>query len=379
LKVLDAEGHGYISDVIAAIDYAIGNAPWVLTVGAATHRGTVRRKDDARGTFSSMGPTWIDFAAKPDLLAYGVGIESLAGPHSTLYQKYPQYLLAGTRRTTFKPYLSMSGTSMSAPVVAGTVALMIEANPDLTPNAIKALLQYTAEVREGESFLAQGAGLLNARGAIRMARFFAAPDRQSPAAADVLNGESIAWSRHIVWGNLRVDGGVPLPGSSAWALGVTWGSPVTPDGRAVVWGVNYDDQIVWSTYADDQIVWSTGADDQIVWSTADDQIVWSTSDADQIVWSTAHVKNVVWGNDCGGGNCKRRLWGARARNGTIWGTASSDDQIVWSTSDDQIVWSTNGDHIVWSTNDDQIVWSTSDDQIVWSTITNRRRDLPGRN
>ena len=37
------------------------------------------------------------------------------------------------------------------------------------PNAVKALLQYTAQVREDEHFLEQGAGMLNARGAIRMA------------------------------------------------------------------------------------------------------------------------------------------------------------------------------------------------------------------
>ena len=34
---------------------------------------------------------------------------------------------------------------MAAPVVSGTVALMLEANPSLTPNAVKAILQYTAQ------------------------------------------------------------------------------------------------------------------------------------------------------------------------------------------------------------------------------------------
>ena len=287
LKVLDADGHGYISDVIDAIDYAIavrrtfnirvinlsvasgvfesyrtdplaqaakravdagivvvaaagnlgedaagetqfggitcpGNAPWVLTVGAASHQGTPRRGDDTVPGFTSRGPTWIDFAAKPDLLAYGVGIESLAAPHSELYEQYPEYLLDGTRRTSFKPYLSLSGTSMAAPVVAGTVALMLEANPDLTPNAVKALLEYTAEGRAGEHYLTQGAGLLNAHGAIRMARFFAKPRRVSPTPDDTIEGERIEWSRHIVWGNDRIGGGMLLPGSNAWNLGVNW-------------------------------------------------------------------------------------------------------------------------------------------------------------
>ncbi len=389
LKVLDQNGHGYVSDVIAAIDYAIaikdtynirvinlsvatgvfesfttdplalaakravdagivvvaaagnlgetatgapqfggitcpGNAPWVLTVGASTHAGTTPRSDDRRGSFSSLGPTWIDFTAKPDLLAYGVGIESLAAPNSTLYDHYPQYLLDGTRPTPFKPYLSLSGTSMAAPVVSGTVALMLEANPHLTPNGIKALLQYTAQVRPGEHPLAQGAGLLNARGAIRMARFFADPAHRSPLPADIIAGEWISWGRRILWGNVMVSGGVPLPGSNAWNLGVTWGAAATPAGDAVAWGVNYDDNIVWSTLADN-IVWSTN-DDNIVWSTNDDNIVWSTADADNIVWSTTYLENVVWGTDCGGANCRRTLWGARRR------TAAAGEPLTRPTS-----------------------------------------------
>ncbi len=64
---------------------------------------------------------------------------------------------------------------MAAPVVAGTVALMLEANPKLTPNAVKAILQYTAQLKSNTSMLVQGAGMLNARGAVRLAKFFASP------------------------------------------------------------------------------------------------------------------------------------------------------------------------------------------------------------
>ena len=152
-----------------------GNSPWVLTVGASTHQGTARRSDDAIAEFSSRGPTWIDFVAKPDLVAPGIGIESSAAPNSTLAALYASYLVGTPSASGVKPYLSLSGTSMAAPVVAGTVALMLEANPELTPNAVKAILQYTAERKDGESPLAQGAGMLNALGAVRLARFFAAP------------------------------------------------------------------------------------------------------------------------------------------------------------------------------------------------------------
>ena len=57
---------------------APGNAPWVLTVGAHSTQGTVWRWDDKMAPYSSRGPSAIDFAAKPDLVAPGTGIVSLA-------------------------------------------------------------------------------------------------------------------------------------------------------------------------------------------------------------------------------------------------------------------------------------------------------------
>jgi serine protease AprX len=458
LKAMDGFGRGYISDVIAAIDYAIsvnatynirvinlsvasgvyesywldplalaarravdagivvvasagnlgensqgqlqsggitspGNAPWVLTVGAASEQANSIRSNDTIARFSSSGPTWIDFAAKPDLVAPGVAIESLADPRSTLYASLPDMLVSGSLDLPFKPYLSLSGTSMAAPVVAGTIALMLEANPKLTPNAVKAILQYTAQARTDTSVLTQGAGMLNARGAIRLAKFFAQPTAGVGKSGDTIQGEWVPWARHLIWGNYRITGGMPLPGSNAWSAGVRWGSLETPAGGRVVWGARLDDNIVWSTGAEDNIVWSTGADDNIVWSTdaddkivwstgsddnivwstgaddnivwstgADDNIVWSTGADDNIVWSTATVQNVVWGDDCGGPNCQKVVWGS-IHGDMVMGTASADDNIVWSTAaDDNIVWSTAGD--------DNIVWSTgADDNIVWSTAT----------
>jgi len=488
LKVLDGEGNGYVSDVIAAIDYAIavrstynvriinlsvasgvfesywkdpltlaakraadagiivvaaagnlgldnqgrsqwgavtspGNAPWVLTVGASSHQGTSRRSDDIIANFSSHGPTWLDFAAKPDIVAPGVGIESLADPRSTLYGLLKPYLLSGAFPVGYKPYLSLSGTSMATPVVAGTVALMLEANPRLTPNAVKAILQYTAESHSGDHVLAQGAGFLNAKGAVRMARFFAAPQSGLGYMRDTIENERIDWSRHIVWGNYLITGGMPLPGSNAWATTQTWGAVKTQTGQPVVWGarqdddnivwsvdaddnivwsvngdgnivwsVDGDDNIVWSVDTDDNIVWSVNGDGNIVWSVSDDgnivwsvdddgNIVWSVNGDGNIVWSVSALQNVVWGTDCGGADCKKAIWGS-TKDGRVMGTADDDnivwsvdgdDNIVWSVDgDDNIVWSVDGDsNIVWSVNDDDnIVWSVNDDDnIVWSVAT----------
>jgi serine protease AprX len=200
-----------------------GNAPWVLTVGAAHDLGTLDRRDDVVAGFSARGPVAIDGTAKPDVIAPGVGIESTTDSGSALYASNPRGRIWGSVATASEPYLSLTGTSMAAPVVTGVVALMLQANPTLTPNAVKAILEYTAETRAGYDFLTQGAGFLNARGAVELARAFG-----GSAISDT--SDTARWNRHVIWGNLRIGGGAIGPRARAWRLGVTWGGlPSTGD------------------------------------------------------------------------------------------------------------------------------------------------------
>src|SRR4029453_16586244 len=294
----DAEGHKQWGGIRAP-----ANAPWVLTVGGSSTKGTVAREADERASFSSRGPTAIDFNAKPDILASGVGTISAASPGNTLYSQYPQYLLAGSFPTASAPYFVLSGTSQAAPVVSGTIALMLQANPSLTPNLVKAILQYTAQEYEGYRPLEQGAGFLNALGAVRLAQFFvdAKPGDRVPV-------EPI-WSQHIIWGNYEVSGGLILPSGNAWGLGVDWGSARSVQGNNIVWG----------TIARDNIGGGPGARDNIVWGTgARDNIVWGTGGRDNIVWGTGARDNIVWGTACGGEDCP---------DDTVWGSASRDNIV----------------------------------------------------
>jgi hypothetical protein len=64
----------------------------------------------------------------------------------------------------------LNGTSMAAPVVSGAAALLLQANPQLTPNLVKAILMYTAQQLPGFNTLEQGAGELNIEGAVRLAK-----------------------------------------------------------------------------------------------------------------------------------------------------------------------------------------------------------------
>ncbi len=297
---------------------APGNAPWVLTVGGSTHMGTTSRADDTMAPFSSRGPTAVDTAAKPDLVAPSVGIESLAAPGSALYDARTPYLLSGTVLTSSLPYLSMSGTSMASPAVAGTVALMLQANPQMTPNEVKAVLQYTAEVNSHADTLTQGAGFLNARGAVELARFLAAP-------ATVPYPSTTAWGRRLIWGNYLFKNGRLTHDANAWSTDVIWGSRLTTTGTSVEWG-----------------------------------ILCATSSCDTAsgVWTwTGTPRNVVWGNTCGGGECDQ-TWtlnsvsGATDGDTVVWGTADDGDTVVWGTIEggETVVWGTEtGDTVVWGT------------------------------
>ena len=348
---------------------APGNAPWVLTVGASSTLGTPAREDDTMASFSSRGPTYLDWAAKPDLVAPGVGTVSLAVPGSSLYESRAAALLSGSVPTPAFPYLSLSGTSMAAPVVSGTIAAMLQANPALTPNAVKAILQYTAQSYPGYDSLTEGAGFLNAVGAVRLARFYATaePGQVFPVQA--------IWSRHIIWGNHQLTGGVPDPSANAFSLGASWGAPLTGTGDNIVWGmVASGDNIVWGMSPAGNIVWGTvGPVDNIVWGTANgnDNIVWGTdcggADCDNIVWGTVGADNIVWGT-------------AQSGNDIVWGTAGlNPDNIVWGMGEavDNIVWGMGAlphDNIVWGMvpGVDNIVWGvqTGADNIVWGTVNN---------
>jgi serine protease AprX len=238
---------------------APGNAPWVLTVAASSHMGTTDRSDDTMALFSSRGPTAIDHGAKPDVAAPGVGIESLSDPHSAFYTTRSAYLLGGTVATSYLPYLSLSGTSMATPVVTGTVALMLQANPALKPNEVKAIIESTADFYPAYDRLTQGSGFLNAKAAVGMAQQFVPITSTSPFLTSLSNG---------VCSVLNCDPPATLSILGTSGSGTVWGT--TSDGETVVWGTSDGETVVWGTNDGETVVWGTSCTDPscepVVWN-----------------------------------------------------------------------------------------------------------------
>jgi serine protease AprX len=113
-----------------------GDDPWVITVGASDDHGTASTADDTITDFSSRGPTLADGLAKPDLVAPGRSLHSLRSPGSEADLRYPYFVDA--------TYRLGSGTSFSAPEVAGAAALLLQADPSASNDRIKFALMQTA-------------------------------------------------------------------------------------------------------------------------------------------------------------------------------------------------------------------------------------------
>jgi subtilisin family serine protease len=116
---------------------APGCADGVLTVGAVD-------STDTTADFSSRGPVLGSHHLKPDIAAPGVDI-----------------LAAALGSPNGNPYVTMSGTSMATPQVAGAAAILTQEHPDWTAQQRKAAIMSSAHPGATDNVYAQGAGVVD--------------------------------------------------------------------------------------------------------------------------------------------------------------------------------------------------------------------------
>lgn len=378
LRVLDDDGAGYTSDVVAAISFVVANqdiidakvmnmslghpvyesyetdplalacaaaveagiavvcsagnngssvdgsaygtitspahAPWVITVGATNTAGTVARSDDSVASFSSRGPTAIDGMVKPDIVAPGVDIVASGLNNSTLDSAYS--LMVDIGSSCNDDYMCMSGTSMAAGFVSGTLACMFQANPSLTPSAAKALLMYTAQKMTQPNVLEQGAGSLNAEGAVRLAAAIRQDSDMLPDDAFWLDADSPLDAIGMLEPYSNIGGEVAYWGSAlVWGDGYLWGGGIGT-GNAIVWG----DGFLW----DDVLNWPNGH----LWY---DSLIGDKQDVfgECFLWYTGCAgtsgggvggSSFTWGGGIGTVSGNSFLWTSQPAPGGIYGT-----------------------------------------------------------
>ena len=201
-KVLDSEGGGSESGIIAGMEWAAANgadvinmslgSPWptdgtdpmslalnrisadtgvlfVVSAGnsgpdsqsigspaaadAALTVGAVDREDQL-AEFSSRGPRWLNDGIKPDITAPGVGIVAAKAKNGYIGDPVEE------------GYVAMDGTSMAAPHVAGAAAILAGQHPDWTPERLKAHLMGTAVPNESLTIFEQGSGRVDVAAAV---------------------------------------------------------------------------------------------------------------------------------------------------------------------------------------------------------------------
>lgn len=244
-----------------------GNDPYVITVGATKTNGTPWRSDDSVASYSSKGPTAFDHIVKPDLVAPGNNVVSLMAPNCTIASQFPQTLVPNSYyQVNAAPgnstdYFRLSGTSMATPVVAATAALMLEKQPTLTPDQVKARLMKTATkifppyvtnydainhfaFNLQSDIFAVGAGYLDTNAALNSTDLATLPalsptvtyDSLSKHVSLVLN-QAITWGDAIIWGDAMIWGSNVFVNGTAiiWGDAITWGDATT-SGFAIIWG-----------------------------------------------------------------------------------------------------------------------------------------------
>jgi serine protease AprX len=303
----DGSGSGRLSD--PAID------PYVIAVGATDSGSSVDGWDSnntAVASYSQVGSTERDV----DLVAPGTSLVSARAPGSFVDVNNPSGLVSGD---TSGELFRGSGTSQAAAVVSGSVALLVQAYPNLTPDQVKYALTSSADPVSNASASGSGAGTIDLKQALKTAGRIAGTDKKAAtlgaAAVQAFPSStghgSIQAARagsilvdadgNDLSGEIDVQGNAWDPAAwwqatsnlSAWSggqwLGTTWTGddwqPVSADLTSGRWSSGRWSSGRWSTADWDSGRWSSGR-----WSSGR----WSSGRWSSGRWSSGRWSSADW-------------------------------------------------------------------------------------
>ena len=257
--VVAAAGNYAVDGKASGVQFAPGNDPFVITVGAADIGTKVGGGDDTNAPWSAWGYTPDGFM-KPEIAAPG---RYMVGPVPTsgvLYSQRPGSVKA-------PGYMQLSGTSFAAPVVAGAAAMLLGQHPTWTPDQVKGALMLSATAEPKVKLGQLGVGDVNiaAARAIRSNHIpnpNAALNRFVGAAADgTAVFDAAAWADAA-----RTD--------AAWA-DAAWADAAWADAA-------------WASAA-----WSSAAWSDAAWASA----AWASAAWSDAAWSDAAWSDAAWADN----------------------------------------------------------------------------------
>jgi len=276
--------------------------PYVIAVGSSDHRGSADVSRWRVGAWTNAGTD----ARRPDVLAPGKSVVSLRVPGSLADVEHPEGLVAGDRSGRF---FRGTGTSQSAAVVSGAVALLLQADPRLTPDQVKGLLRSTADRLPGDRSPVQGAGVVDVAAAVAAARAGSVPAHTQTAPRSSGLG-SIEASRAGSWVVDPMDGSL-LQGEQD-VFGVAWDAPtwapLSTAGRS--WSGGTFNGSTWTGSG-----WQGDAWASVQWQGRS----WSGRSWSGRSWSTMTFLGRSWsGSDWAGRSWSGRSWSGRSWSSDGW-------------------------------------------------------------
>jgi serine protease AprX len=259
VTVVAAAGNYAVNGAQSGVQFAPGNDPFIITVGAADIGTNLNSGDDTAAPWSAWGYTPDGFM-KPEIGAPG---RYMIGPVPTSGQLYSQRPAS----VTSPGYMQLSGTSFSAPVVSGAAAMLAGQHPDWTPDQIKGALMLTATPQVKVKLGQLGVGDVNIASA-RALKLKTIPNPNAAlnqfvgAAADGTRVfDAAAWS------------------DAAWAS-AAWSDAAWSDAA-------------WSSAAWSSAAWSSAAWSDAAWASA----AWGTAAWSDAAWSDAAWSDAAWADN----------------------------------------------------------------------------------
>jgi len=258
--VVAAAGNYAVNGAKSNVSFAPGNDPFVITVGAADINGTASPSDDFAAPFSAWGYTPDGFS-KPEIGAAGRHMAAPVSANAALYTLHAANVVA-------PGYMELSGTSFSAPLVAGAASEILAQHPTWTPDQVKGALMSSADPTPAATPGSLGVGEVDVSTARRV---------QNPPNPNAGLDKFVTTDAS----------GSAVFNASAWQSAAL----ANPAWDAAAWS-----DAAWSDAAWSDAAWSDAAWSDAAWASA----VWGTAAWSDAAWSDAAWSDAAWADGASG-------------------------------------------------------------------------------
>jgi serine protease AprX len=263
VTVVAAAGNYGFPDKPSGVPFAPGNDPFVITVGAIDIGGTKNIRDDVNAPWSAWGRT-LDGFMKPDLAAPGRYMVGPVPGTSTL-------ALERADKMTAPGYIQLSGTSFSAPVIAGAAAQILARHPSFTPDQVKGALMESTKDVDGAPNGSVGVGELQ----MSKAAYYLTPPNPNKA----------------LWRFMKIDSN----GSSKSFNAVSWLDVAKAN---VSWDSVSWDSVSWNDAAWNVVSWADVSWESVSWA----DVSWADVSWADVSWADSSYEDAAEGDTSGDPN-----------------------------------------------------------------------------